>query len=144
MPYIRALQGLRLIIHEQLQSGGWANNAHLICTCISAQRLLNACLTSVFPDCCVGGWLGSGISRYLAGYVALVAIDVTTMLVPYLYVKSLQLVWRSGTRIWNLRVPDLQMSCSDLTRTTGTTSLATRAAYPIDLAGMAATKMYVM
>ena len=30
-------------------------------------------------------------------------------------VKSLQLTWRWGTRRWNLRVPHLQMSCSDLT-----------------------------
>ena len=29
--------------------------------------------------------------------------------------KSLQLIWRSGTRRWNLRVPDLQMSCNDFT-----------------------------
>ena len=27
--------------------------------------------------------------------------------------KSLQLIWRLGTRRWNLRVPDLQMSCSN-------------------------------
>ena len=34
-------------------------------------------------------------------------------------IKSLQLIWRSGTRRWNLRVPDLQMRCSDLTRVRG-------------------------
>ena len=34
----------------------------------------------------------------------------TTIGVPYLKVKSLQLIWRSGTRRWNLRVLDLQMS----------------------------------
>ena len=28
--------------------------------------------------------------------------------------KSEQLIWRPGTRRWNLRVPSLQMSCSDL------------------------------
>ena len=39
------------------------------------------------------------------------AITGTTILVPYLEVKSLQLIWRSGTRRWNLRVPDLQMNC---------------------------------
>ena len=41
-------------------------------------------------------------------------------LVHYLKVKSLQLTWRSGTRRWNLRVPDLQMSCRDLTPCQGT------------------------
>ena len=39
---------------------------------------------------------------------------------PYLSVKSLQLIWRSGTHRWNLRVPDLQMSCRDLTTWQGT------------------------
>ena len=29
-------------------------------------------------------------------------------------IKSLQLIWRSGTHRWNLWVPDLQMSCRDL------------------------------
>ena len=37
-------------------------------------------------------------------------IAETTIGVPYLKVKSLQLIWRSGTRRWNLRVLDLQMS----------------------------------
>ena len=43
----------------------------------------------------------------------------TIILVPHLLVNWLQLVWRSGTRRWNLQVPDLQMSCSDLTRMKG-------------------------
>ena len=34
-----------------------------------------------------------------------------------LEVKSLRLIWRSGTRRWNLWVSDLQMSCSDLKTT---------------------------
>ena len=33
--------------------------------------------------------------------------------------KSLQLIWRSGTRRFHLLVPDLQLSSSDLTRMTG-------------------------
>ena len=41
------------------------------------------------------------------------AIAVVIILVPYHVVKSLQLIWRLGTRRWNLRVPNLQMSCSD-------------------------------
>ena len=40
----------------------------------------------------------------------------TTAVVRYqkFEVKLLQLIWRSGTRRFHLRVPDLQMSCSDL------------------------------
>ena len=37
------------------------------------------------------------------GYVILVAIDGTTLLVPYLLVKPLQLFWRSGTCRGNLQ-----------------------------------------
>ena len=49
----------------------------------------------------------------------LAAIAGTTILVPYRLVISLRLIWRLGTRKWNLRVPNLQMSCSDLTEKTG-------------------------
>ena len=42
-----------------------------------------------------------------------------SILVSYLGVKSQQLIWTLGTRRWNLWVPDLQMSCSDLTRMWG-------------------------
>ena len=52
-------------------------------------------------------------------HVTLVAIT-GTILVSYLQVKSLQLVWRSGTRRWNLWMPDLQMSCRDLAMWQGT------------------------
>ena len=45
----------------------------------------------------------------------LVVIAGTTNLVPCCVVKFLQLIWRWGTRRWNLRVPNLHMSCSDLT-----------------------------
>ena len=44
-------------------------------------------------------------------FITLLAITQTTILVPHLQVKSLQLIWRSGTRRWNLRAPDLQISC---------------------------------
>ena len=44
--------------------------------------------------------------------VSQAAITVTTILSSYLKVRSLQLIWRSGTYLW---VPDLQMSCRDLT-----------------------------
>ena len=49
------------------------------------------------------------------GMCYLVDITGATILVPCHAVKSLQLIWRSGTRRWHLRVPDLQMSCGDLT-----------------------------
>ena len=49
------------------------------------------------------------------GVSSLVAIVSTTNLAPCHVVKSLLLISRSGTRRWNLRVPDLHMSCSDLT-----------------------------
>ena len=54
----------------------------------------------------------------LLGYnrtCTLVAITGTTIPVPNLQVKLLQLIWRLGTRRFHLRVPDLQMSCSHLT-----------------------------
>ena len=51
--------------------------------------------------------------------LALVAISRTTELVPYHLVKSLQLIWRLGTRKLNLRILDLEVSCSDLTRIGG-------------------------
>ena len=48
------------------------------------------------------------------GVCCLVVIAGVTMLVPYHLIKSLQLIWRSGMRRFHLRMPDLQMSCSDL------------------------------
>ena len=44
-------------------------------------------------------------------YVTPKAITGTTNLVPYFWVKSLQFIWRSGTRRFYLRVPTLQMYC---------------------------------
>ena len=41
-----------------------------------------------------------------------------------IFVKSLQLIWRSGTCRFHLRVPDLQMSCRDLTTWQGTRIVA--------------------
>ena len=43
-----------------------------------------------------------------------------TILVLYLWIKSLQLIWRLGTRRFHLRVPNLQMSSRDLTTWQGT------------------------
>ena len=45
----------------------------------------------------------------------LAAIAGATILVPCHVVKSLQFIWRSGTRRFHLRVPNLQMNCIDLT-----------------------------
>ena len=49
----------------------------------------------------------------------MVAIIETTTLVPYHSIKSLQLIWRSATRRFHLRVPHLQLSSSDLTMMRG-------------------------
>ena len=38
---------------------------------------------------------------------------------PIIFVKSLQLICRLGTRRWNRQVPNLQLSCSDLMRMRG-------------------------
>ena len=47
--------------------------------------------------------------------VSVVDFAGAIILVPCHVVKSLQLIWRLGTRRWNLRVPHLQVSGSDLT-----------------------------
>ena len=59
------------------------------------------------------GWTGVWCLAAIAGATILAPCHVHDV------VKSLQLIWRSGTRRWNLRrwnlrVPNLQMSCSDL------------------------------
>ena len=41
--------------------------------------------------------------------------DMTDWLLPWSNQGNWFEIWRLGTRRWNLRVPDLQMSCSDLT-----------------------------
>ena len=56
-----------------------------------------------------GHWL-----RGRMRHVSLVGIVGTNILVSCHLVKSRQLIWRLGTRRWNLRVPNLQMNCSDL------------------------------
>ena len=64
-------------------------------------------------------------------------VGTSILVLSYDVLKSLQLFWRSGTRRWNLRVPNLQLSCSDLTVRYGTRMvvpvLATRVTCPIDL-----------
>ena len=42
------------------------------------------------------------------------AIGGATVLIHWHVVKSLKLIWRSGTRRWNLQMSDLQMSRSEL------------------------------
>ena len=54
----------------------------------------------------------NGLNDVTRRHVTLVIISGTTIMVRYFWVKSLrQLIWRSGTRRFHLRVPDLQMSC---------------------------------
>ena len=71
-------------------------------------------------------WPRSGVWIYqiVTGVTSVVGVPSThlvwtTTLSPNLQVKSLQLIWRLDTCRWNLWVPDLQMSCSDLTRMIG-------------------------
>ena len=45
------------------------------------------------------------------GACHLVATAGTTIPVPCHFVKSLQLLWRSGTHRWNLKMPNYQMNC---------------------------------
>ena len=49
-------------------------------------------------------------------HVTLVAITGAIKQIPTQLVKSLQFIWRSGTRKFNLRVSNFQMICSELTR----------------------------
>ena len=55
-------------------------------------------------------WTGISCLNHetVIGYVTMAAINEVNMLLPYIQVKSLRLTWWS---VWNLRVPDLQMSC---------------------------------
>ena len=55
-------------------------------------------------------WNASATKTHIIGHITLVAIAGTTILIPYLKVKSLQLIWRSGT--------NLQISCSDFSHFT--------------------------
>ena len=69
----------------------------------------------------ISHWLGSNLESALlqysstaTGHVALAVITGTTILMPYRYVKSLQLTWgRAPVDEWNLWVLHLQMSCKD-------------------------------
>ena len=64
---------------------------------------------------------GSGqVTGTAKGHVTLAAITGTTILVLNVKVKSLQPIWRPGTRRFHLRVPDLQVGCRDLTTWEGT------------------------
>ena len=46
------------------------------------------------------------------GHVAMGTIAEVTILVPYRVVKSLYLIWRLGTRWWNLQVPGNELETS--------------------------------
>ena len=56
------------------------------------------------------------------------AITGTTILVLYLYIKSLQLIWRPVTHRFHLRVPDVRMRCRHLVTWQGARIIATRMA----------------
>ena len=69
------------------------------------QRPLDRCWLDIYRVLIVS-WLGLTV-----GHVCLVPIIGTTEGVSYLYVKSVQHIWRSNTRRFHLRVFDLQVSC---------------------------------
>ena len=53
------------------------------------------------------------------------SITGTTILVPYFLSQvTATIIWRSGTRRWNLRVPDLRMNCRGLMTWQGTSIAA--------------------
>ena len=58
------------------------------------------------------------------GHVILVTITGIIILVPYLWVKSMQLIWRPGTCRFHQHVPDVRLSCWGLTTWQGTRILA--------------------
>ena len=57
-------------------------------------------------------------------HVTVAVIKETTILVPYLLVKSVHFIWRLGTCIFHLRMLDLQMSYKDFTTWKGTRLIA--------------------
>ena len=61
-----------------------------------------------------------GPSRLAMRHVTLAAITGTTILVPYLLVKSLHVIWISSACTSYLLVPNLQLSCKDLITWQGT------------------------
>ena len=71
----------------------------------------------------INGWMNNreagDLRRHCAHYDATVLVGnvtlVATILVSCHEIKSLHLNWRSGTRRFHLRVPDVQMSCIPLT-----------------------------
>ena len=78
----------------------------------------------------VSHWLGANLLSYdsqVQNYSKMICYQIWTGHVtwwlllgllswyPLILVTSLQLIWRLGTHRWNLRVPNLQMGCSDLT-----------------------------
>ena len=67
----------------------------------------------------INGWVNpreaADLRLHRAHYDVTVMISGAIIVVPWPVVKSPQLIWRWGTRRWNLTLPDLQMSClSDL------------------------------
>ena len=80
------------------------------------------------------------------GHFTLAALIRTIVLVSYRQVKSLQLIWRSGTRRWHLRVPDLQVSCSDLIEIQDTRAvvpvMTNRKIFPTETCGDESSKLY--
>ena len=110
-----------------------------VCVCVCTIYLTSALLWATFqpgissnsrgtPTCyllVVAGYTVSYTTHHtVIGNVTLVVIIRTIILVSYLCVKSLQLIWRSEIHRLHLWVPDLEMSCRNLTMWWGTTIVA--------------------
>ena len=66
-----------------------------------------------FDDVIVGILSEADVRCSIWNATLVTIITRSTILAYYLYVKSLQLIWISGKRKWDLRVPDLQASGRD-------------------------------
>ena len=106
IPYFCLFQDLRLT--TDLESRGTGTLESRTVTVCSGLDLVNITYNNfVAPD-----EKAAKVSEYRYHTVAIFG---ATILVLFHVSKSLQFIWRLGTRRWNLRVPILQMNCSDLT-----------------------------
>ena len=78
--------------------------------------------------CLIYDWPLSIAKEGWVTYESCLPLTIHHPQVPCHVVQSPQLIWRSGTRRWNLWVSDLQMSCWDLTPRQGSRTEVTRMA----------------
>ena len=100
------IETIKIAFFEQFAKWRWRHSQHVAGVC-DTDRILQYFIKNWCKR------LASCSSQI--GRVILVGITGTAKLVPYHFIKSLPLDWRSGTSRWNLLVPDLQVSGSGLT-----------------------------